>query len=661
MARKLFALLVGIDEYPYASDLKGCVNDISNMEAYLKGREDLNSEILCLRNEEASKDNIVNGIQTHLGKAGPEDISLFYFAGHGVEEATEIKAFQQASNTKNLQTFLCYNSDPERSQEASYTCLADKEVRYLIQELNQKGSDIYFITDCCHSGESTRFSGVDRVRKFGSDAIKARDWKGFIFHDKLNIEDLQSKALPEVIPLPRIVHMSACRNVEVAWEAKDKEGESGGLFSISLLRILKESGPNISIKSLQSQIRNYLRSWENKKQTPQFFINSEDSGKKHRGFLGAEIEPEPYQSQITYNPSEGWVIGMGSIHGIDTLARAVPCNIYVGEEKKEKLSTHLSKVFPAHSVIKVKNEWELNQDQSYPCEVKIEINPLPVFLDTHKEQAEKIIMEVKEEMKDILGSDYIEFVSEESAAKYSVRFSEKEYKICLPFDQKDLVLPTTIRQSVSANYLLFLLSRIANWEFVKQINNPKTNLQQGLDPKWQGKPIELLITSYDSLGNSQKLEEEGEEYIFNLNQGEGYDRFLDVQMTLYNRSSKDLYVSLTYLTRSFGISNMLGAQSILIPSGGNYHVGEGAIIGMSLQKFVYLDKWAGSQEHILLVASLDPFDLNDVEQNALPTPYESGHRKFKFKKAPDAQPNASWIAYTTNIFIVNPDHKKEIT
>ncbi|MEL6256613.1 MAG: caspase family protein, partial [Bacteroidota bacterium] len=335
MARKLFALLVGIDDYPHASPLKGCVNDINNIEAYLKSREDFAAAVTCLRNSEASKDNIVAGIKDHLGQAGPEDISLFYFAGHGVEEATEIKAFRQASNTRNLQTFLCYNSDPSRSKEKAYTCLADKEIRYLLQDLNQKGSDIYFITDCCHSGESTRSSSFDLVRKFGDDAIEAREWDGFIFSEEINSEDLETQALPEVIPLPKIIHMSACRNVEVAWEAKDKKGNSGGLFSISLLRILKESGPNISIKDLQSQLRNHLRAWENKKQTPQFFIHNEDAGKKYQGFLGAEVIEDTYGSLMTYNPSEGWVIGMGSIHGIDILARSVPCNIFIGEEQKE--------------------------------------------------------------------------------------------------------------------------------------------------------------------------------------------------------------------------------------------------------------------------------------------------------------------------------------
>jgi len=67
---RIFCLLVGIDEYYHPShNLKGCVNDINEVSAYLKSnfsKENLSIKILT--NNEAARENIISAFN-HFSRA----------------------------------------------------------------------------------------------------------------------------------------------------------------------------------------------------------------------------------------------------------------------------------------------------------------------------------------------------------------------------------------------------------------------------------------------------------------------------------------------------------------------------------------------------------------------------------------------------------------
>jgi len=109
MKKKLHALLVGIDKYEYINGLDGCLNDVDNMANYLRSRPDLDPQISILKNEEATKSNIVRSFREHLGAANENDLTVFFFAGHGTEEKTDIPAFRNSIATQNIYSFYCYN------------------------------------------------------------------------------------------------------------------------------------------------------------------------------------------------------------------------------------------------------------------------------------------------------------------------------------------------------------------------------------------------------------------------------------------------------------------------------------------------------------------------------------------------------------------------
>lgn len=110
MAQKnVYALLVGVNAYePPVPRLKGCVADVEAVQAYLKAMPGIRLHDVLLRDGEATKANITDQFLSHLGQAGPDDVALFYFSGHGTREAAH-PVFWKSSPSRALQCLVPYN------------------------------------------------------------------------------------------------------------------------------------------------------------------------------------------------------------------------------------------------------------------------------------------------------------------------------------------------------------------------------------------------------------------------------------------------------------------------------------------------------------------------------------------------------------------------
>ncbi|MEM1393225.1 MAG: caspase family protein, partial [Cyanobacteria bacterium P01_H01_bin.150] len=88
--RKL-ALLVGINQYPQAPVLKGCLTDVELQRELLIHRFGFQpSDILSLTNKQATREGIENAFLEHLVKqAKPGDVVVFHFSGYGSRVRTK--------------------------------------------------------------------------------------------------------------------------------------------------------------------------------------------------------------------------------------------------------------------------------------------------------------------------------------------------------------------------------------------------------------------------------------------------------------------------------------------------------------------------------------------------------------------------------------------
>ncbi|MGW5071071.1 caspase family protein, partial [Streptomyces cyaneofuscatus] len=152
MTNATYALLVGIDTYGEGlSPLKGCVADIREFEAFLRGRvADDRLHLRTLLDGEATRQAVVDGFLHHLARAGAQDVAVFCFAGHGSREPVE-ERFRHLEPTGWNQTLVCADSRTPGVRD-----LADKEINELIRRVAARGAHVLTVLDSCHSGGATR-------------------------------------------------------------------------------------------------------------------------------------------------------------------------------------------------------------------------------------------------------------------------------------------------------------------------------------------------------------------------------------------------------------------------------------------------------------------------------------------------------------------------
>ena len=314
MTNKIYALLVGIDNYPDPNHhLQGCINDITAIEEYLNerfDRQEYQLHLQTLRDEQATREAVINGFRNHLRQAGQDDVVLFYYSGHGSQEQAP-KEFWHLEPDHLDETLVCYDSRTEKGWD-----LADKELAKLIAEVAENEPHITIILDCCHSGSGTKDPMQEtKERRFPADKRK-RPLDSFIFKledlDKLSDTSRDPEKHPTgwKIPKGRHVLLAACRDHETA---KEYRSQQRGYFSYFLMDTLSKTKGKLTYRDLFARTNAIVRS-ESIDQSPQLEVNhSQDSDKF---FLdGAIAEVDPYFI-VKHDKTSGWVIEGGAVHGV---------------------------------------------------------------------------------------------------------------------------------------------------------------------------------------------------------------------------------------------------------------------------------------------------------------------------------------------------------
>jgi len=148
------ALLVGINKYPDPrNELRGCVNDIIDMEHFISSTNTANNQVYDhenikkLTNKEATKKGIVQQIRWLLEGAEPGDQLLFHYSGHGAQ----IPTLHTTIEEDGLDEIIC----PYDYDGTAATTLRDKEFAQLFAGI-PKGVHFVWISDSCHAEDLSR-------------------------------------------------------------------------------------------------------------------------------------------------------------------------------------------------------------------------------------------------------------------------------------------------------------------------------------------------------------------------------------------------------------------------------------------------------------------------------------------------------------------------
>jgi Caspase domain len=317
--RQLFALLVGIDSYPQpVSSLTGAVNDVRAFESYLNARisPDFKIDQRVLLNEHATRAALIEAFEHHLSRAGPGDVALFVFSGHGSQQLSPEEFWDIEPDHRN-ETLVCWDSRLEGSWD-----LADKEIAGLITRVSRSGAHTVVILDCCHSGSGTRASGTRQIRMDQRERSLATFWGGPELAMNL-ARDLprSGREIPRAsgwrFPKGEHILLAACASNEVAREIPF-DGIQRGVFSYYLLELLANTNAPLTYRTLfrAAAARVLVQAGS---QTPQ--IEPTNPALLDLEFLTGAATGGSRWFLVHYDPKRGWLVDAGAIHGIRPPAR----------------------------------------------------------------------------------------------------------------------------------------------------------------------------------------------------------------------------------------------------------------------------------------------------------------------------------------------------
>ncbi|KAF8844302.1 hypothetical protein BDN67DRAFT_895037 [Paxillus ammoniavirescens] len=308
MASRVFALLIGIDDYKSGRiwNLEACADDARRMKQWLM--QDLHvpsSNVAVLLNRQATKRHIEDTFMSHLVN-NPEisqgDALLLYFAGHGSSMSAPRDWCE--GKPRHVQVLCPYDHDT-KGPEGRVAGISDRSLYAMLGELSAvKGDNITLILDCSFSSPQLAGNAHDRrgVRCTLTEKARKEDlfsglWRGAI-GKKFNGEhgfyqdDTQSHTL-----------LAACKPGEMATEWKE-----GGRFTQEFLAT-KKSVPLHQLNYFELCER--LRPAGNVSQHPVCFGQHKDR---------VIFDGIPFVPDMNFVPVEGENDGlrlhMGAIHGV---------------------------------------------------------------------------------------------------------------------------------------------------------------------------------------------------------------------------------------------------------------------------------------------------------------------------------------------------------
>ncbi|MGH1437139.1 MAG: caspase family protein [Lewinella sp.] len=492
---RIFALLVGINDYPAPIPrLNGCLNDIRNVEQYLREHIAIESQAakktshtpsnlsitqegplhLCiLENEEATYTNIINAFREHLHNAGPEDVVWFHFSGHGTEGYTAKEFRETLEPNGKDQNLVCYAKNPEQE----HFLLADKELAVLLHEVanhDTKASPPHIVVslDCCHSGSGTRDSEWElteiterTVSLQLFDTWEEAEATGAL-RELSSYLDGHFEKNPMALPLSEHILFSACTSIQTAGDTP-----TGGIFTRSLIETLTTANGPLNYADLFMRTRATVKQ-ARKEQLPQFeTIGGFDP---YRQFLNGKPHGTPDLFEFIKEGNH-WMIKCGAIHGIPVRPTSpITVEIKTFGSGGETLGVgHLTSVGAHKSKVTLADALTLDDKALY--QAKITYLPLPALLVGIKGE-EQAVKEIIEQWQDSLG---IKWVTETSAIKEAdllVEVANEYYHVTDQRTQKQVYsLERTIDNA--PKLIVSSLGKIVRWERTLALANEKSRIR----------------------------------------------------------------------------------------------------------------------------------------------------------------------------------------
>jgi hypothetical protein len=608
----IYALLVGINEYadPKITNLAGCVNDVRAAAAFLEERRRPGTRLMLkeLVNGQATGAAIVDGIRVHLRRAGPGDVALFWFSGHG-STAPVGTYWRLEPNGTELQTLVCVDSRVDGRPE-----LLDKELGVLLDELAERGCHVVAVLDSCHSGGGTRDGSARPALDETARSVEraTTPWSYTLVPD---LAERYASGAPPV----RHVLLAACRPEEKAREYL-VDGVCHGRFSRALLDVLNGAPADTTVWEIVALARNAV---ERGCATQRPMVFPAGWGLANASLFGGGMFSDPPTFTMRHG-RDGWQVNAGEAHGMVAGRTRLAID---GDPARAlqvtEIQTGRSQVAPLG--------WSPDPDQVYRLVIArparttlfgIAANPVPDEFAA---------------LRTAVGADpSIDFVDVTQAELIltpelsGVRLTSRD-------NQQIVTLPTV----PSAADLL----HIARWWRVRTLSSDDSRIRYGIVLEVvERKPGELIAPrqrhpSWPDQSGTLRVAYEA---------NEPPSRFL----RLRNTTNQPLYCVLLNLTERFRITSALFPAG-LIAAGATAAVAEGQVI-----EFTVPDSWSDRpiseyRDWLMVIASTDEIDAAPYEMPNLPI-FRNDQTRDIVTHVGATPPRGAWWTYVLPVITTGP-------
>lgn len=257
MARR--ALLVGINDYKGIDDLRGCLNDISNIRNILKTFLGFgNNDFRTLADTRATRDNILHRLNYMVKLAQPGDFMVFHFSGHGSQIRDRGKNDELLDGMDEL---LC---PWDFTWDGPF--ILDDDLDEIFSNIPE-GCLLEVILDCCHSGDdTTRSASWYREARVSEDSSKSRflepppdiAYRHEGEEDQLPLRGFTSVNRSGNRSTGNHILWAGCRSDQQSADAH-VGGTFNGAFTYYLCKHMRDTGGYISRRNLLERVRNSLK------------------------------------------------------------------------------------------------------------------------------------------------------------------------------------------------------------------------------------------------------------------------------------------------------------------------------------------------------------------------------------------------------------------
>jgi pimeloyl-ACP methyl ester carboxylesterase len=462
MANQIYALLVGINDYPrHVGRLHGCRNDVQHLHDYLLDTCDRSRlHVETLLDSDATRRNVVDQIQTHLGRARKDDVVVFHYSGHGARSrsASQFRQFFPDGWDEGL---VCHDSrDPGGFD------LADKELAVLLAEVARNDPHLAVIFDCCHSGSATR-NADDFTQLKARQTHEVLDERPLESYLDGYYAKLHNQGEPLQIPASRHILLAACQRVQKAWEGKDHSG----VFTSTLLEVLGKAGPDISYADLFVRCRAAVRKRADN-QDPQF--ETYRGFPAYAGFLGNRSSHAARRFSV-YFENRGWRVDCGALHGLPSDPDKTVELALFPESDQSRVAGHAAttQVGAQKSDLQLL-DFEADPATRFQAEITtLPVPPLAVHLEGDAQGRESFEKFLTASGDRSLGVSLLTDAPE--GARYTLCAEDGSY--LLKFRETDrLIQGAKGYTQQAAEYMFAILKQVAAWERAVVLQNHSTRM-----------------------------------------------------------------------------------------------------------------------------------------------------------------------------------------